>query len=294
MATFDGWEEQLYGHRLPNRPDTLCHFRTKGSKNGVRRYQLEDGTWTPLGLKERKAREGWGEQRRAARAERKAARAEKKATATAERNARIEALKEKRRQNDISKLSDTELQKKLDRVKMEMDYKEMTKSPILKTGERIVKFVLDYKVRKTEAEAELQKAVLENNRVRADMVRSREMTKKAASDARAAKYNADKAKQEAKEKEWDVRGGLNYERKAALKNAKTNYRGTTIWGAIGKNLNNLTKYRQEVRMNPLEMAKHRRAVEMGKIALQRDWAKAFAAANGGSNSDEKKKKDKKK
>ena len=48
MATtrFDDWEGEY-----------LAHFRTKGSKNGVRRYQQEDGTWTPLGLRERKARE---------------------------------------------------------------------------------------------------------------------------------------------------------------------------------------------------------------------------------------------
>ena len=49
---FDSWESGEY----------LCHFRTKGSKNGVRRYQQEDGTWTPLGLERRKAREGWGDE----------------------------------------------------------------------------------------------------------------------------------------------------------------------------------------------------------------------------------------
>lgn len=33
----------------------LSHSRTPGSKNGVRLYQNEDGTWTPLGLERRRA-----------------------------------------------------------------------------------------------------------------------------------------------------------------------------------------------------------------------------------------------
>lgn len=33
----------------------LIHFRTPGSKNGERRYQYEDGTWTPEGLERRRS-----------------------------------------------------------------------------------------------------------------------------------------------------------------------------------------------------------------------------------------------
>lgn len=33
----------------------LMHYRTKGSKNGERNYQNEDGTWTDLGLERRRA-----------------------------------------------------------------------------------------------------------------------------------------------------------------------------------------------------------------------------------------------
>lgn len=33
----------------------LAHARTPGSKNGERKYQNEDGTWTPLGLERRRA-----------------------------------------------------------------------------------------------------------------------------------------------------------------------------------------------------------------------------------------------
>lgn len=35
--------------------DFLCHSRTKGSKNGVRLYQNEDGTYTELGKQRRRA-----------------------------------------------------------------------------------------------------------------------------------------------------------------------------------------------------------------------------------------------
>ena len=34
--------------------NSLTHWRTPGSKNGRRRYQNEDGTWTPLGLERRR------------------------------------------------------------------------------------------------------------------------------------------------------------------------------------------------------------------------------------------------
>lgn len=33
----------------------LMHYRTKGSKNGERLYQYEDGRWTPLGLERRRS-----------------------------------------------------------------------------------------------------------------------------------------------------------------------------------------------------------------------------------------------
>lgn len=39
----------------------LYHHGTKGQKHGVRRYQTTNGTWTPLGLARRRAREGDGD-----------------------------------------------------------------------------------------------------------------------------------------------------------------------------------------------------------------------------------------
>lgn len=280
MSTFDGWETRLYGDAMALPSSELMHFRTKGSKNGVRRYQTESGAWTPLGLKERKAREGWGESRRerkaakkVAKAERKAAKAEKKATRTAERKQRMANFKEQRQKNDIGKLTDAELKKKLERVRMEQEYKEMTKSPLLKTGEKLFNSILDYKARSTEAKANLARAKLDNNRVMADIIRAKEATKTAKENKVSEKYKAKSAKANAVKQKWDTKGGLKTERKKDLLNAKTNYRGTTIRGAIGKHFNNMAKYRQELRMNPIEAKKHQRAKEMAEIALEKDRQK---------------------
>lgn len=312
MTTFDGWETQLYGDviALPGQlsEDELMHFRTRGSKNGVRRYQTPSGEWTPLGLKERRIREGWGESRaerkaarRVARAERRAARAERRAekySARIERKAakasakaeRIAAEKERRRKNNLSQLTDEEMRKRLERVKMEQEYKELTKSPILKTGERIFNSVLDYKARQAEAKVGLAKATLENNRVKADVIRAKEARKKAVYDSKSAAYNAKQAQSEAKKKMWDTKGGLAKEREAQLINAKTNYRGTTLLGAIGKHANNTAKYRQELRMNPIEAKKHQRTIELTKLQLERDKEKTKQAQAGGGNDENKKKK----
>ena len=143
MSTFDGWETRLYGDAmaLPN-GDELMHFRTKGSKNGVRRYQTESGEWTPLGLKERKAREGWGDSKRASRAEKKAAKLSRKIEKRENRKARVAAAKQaviqKRASKNLKGVSDEELQRRINRIKKEIEYKELTRSPILKAGEKMV------------------------------------------------------------------------------------------------------------------------------------------------------------
>ena len=200
MATtrFDDWEGEY-----------LAHFRTKGSKNGVRRYQQEDGTWTPLGLRERKAREGWGDgdERSTSRAEKKAAKAEAKAEkkaakaeAKAERAAvraeNIAALKEKRRLNDVSQLSDAELKAKIERVKMEQEYKELTKSPLLKAGETLVSNYLTNKALKAERAYEEKKSKVEYER---EMSKLKEVTeqKKLQSEADKSRSEADKSRAEA-------------------------------------------------------------------------------------------------
>ena len=168
MATFDGWEDQLYG------PNTLAHFRTKGSKNGVRRFQNEDGTWTPLGLKERKEREGWGDRK-----ERRTAKRTAKVERRAQRAARIEAYREQRKKNNPKNMSDEELQKKIARLKMEQEYRELAKSPLLKAGEKLAKAYFEAKDRKLKQENERMNL----------MIRDRESKAKLA-NAKAANVNA--------------------------------------------------------------------------------------------------------
>lgn len=223
MATFDGWEAQLYG------PNTLAHFRTKGSKNGVRRFQNEDGTWTPLGLRERKAREGWGDKEA-----RRAAKREAKAERKAQKAARIEAYREQKRKSNVKTMTDEELRQKIERAKLETEYRELTRSPVLKFGEKMLNGYMNYRVKKEEAESAKARFALDAKRIEADIIRSKEQTKRAAQEAKKAKSEADKMKS-------DVSGGLKFARKAELKKAKTEYRGTTLRGnltrAIGTKIN---------------------------------------------------------
>lgn len=224
MATFDGWEAQLYG------PNTLAHFRTRGSKNGVRRYQTESGEWTPLGLRERKKREGWGEGRRAARAERKAARAEKRAANAAARKERMDTYKEKKRSSNPKTMTEAELRKKIERLKLEQEYKELKKSPVLTTGAKLITSILDYKNNKATREFERKKLQIEHDKVLAEVTKAKENTKRAQADARKAANEAEKMKA-------DVKGGLTYERQATLKRAKIDWKATTLHGGIIRRIN---------------------------------------------------------
>lgn len=192
MATFDGWDAPLYGYSLPNGQDTLAHFRTKGSKNGVRRYQNEDGTWTPLGLRERKAREGWGDgDRKTRRAEKRLAKAERRQARRDARDQRIAAYKEKKRQNSLKGLSDEELRQRISRLKMEQEYKELSKSPVLKTGEKLVSSILEYRSKKEQRDIERTKQAIELERIKTERT-------KALSEAKVARSEAEKSRNELK------------------------------------------------------------------------------------------------
>lgn len=213
MTTFDGW----------NSPNSLMHFRTKGSKNGVRRFQQKDGTWTPLGLQQRKAREGWGD-RKARRAQRHLERAERHQARREARAAARAAYAEKRRQNSLKGLTDAELQKKINRLKMEQEYKELSRSPILKAGESLVKSYFEAKD-KAIARAE-KKAQLENNRINAQ--------------ANLAKAQAQKA--EAKNELISHLSGTSRKKaKAELKKVKNEERKHTIRGAISESVGNVLR-----------------------------------------------------
>lgn len=261
MATFDEWN-------VPQ--NSLMHFRTKGSKNGVRRFQNEDGTWTPLGLRERKEREGWGDEgtsRKERRAQRQLARAERHQARRQARAEAREAAAERRRKNSLKGLTDAELQQKINRLKMEQEYKELSKSPLLKTGEKLVTSILEYQGNKEQREIEKKRQEIQLEQIRMQKIQAKEGSKRAASEAQAAKY-------EAKKKKFDVKGGLVKERQAQLVNAKTNYRGTTIWGAIGKRANNRAKYIQENRMNPIEANKAARTARQMQLNNEREKFKA--------------------
>ena len=155
--TFDGWDTPQ---------DSLMHFRTKGSKNGIRRYQTKSGAWTPLGLAERKAREGWGNGGKKTRAEKRLARAERRISrrkAVADFKA---ARAEKKRKNSLKGLSDADLQKKINRLKMEEQYKELTKSPLLKAGEKLLTSYFNAKEKQLEREAKRAELVVRQQEAR--------------------------------------------------------------------------------------------------------------------------------
>lgn len=206
-------------------PDTLAHFRTKGSKNGVRRYQQPDGTWTPLGLRERRIREGFGE-RRAARKEARAKRREEKAAAkAAERSRRAEELakfNEKRRLSNPKTMTDEELRKGIERKKMEQEYRELNRNPLLKTAGNLVQ---NYMKNKAEAEkAKERQYQNETNRIRA-----------------MAEYNKAKAeRQKAKSDMVDsLTGAKRMEAKAGLLKQKTEWTKHTISGAIRQSVHDI-------------------------------------------------------
>lgn len=174
MSTFDGWETQLYGDvlALPGR-DELMHYRTKGSKNGVRRYQTESGEWTPLGLKERKAREGWGERRATRRVEKAARKLEQRENRKARAAAAKEARIKKRAAKDIKNLSDQELQSRINRIKKEIEYKELTRSPVLKAGEKLVTNYLNGKEKKLERDMKRAELVVRQEEARQKTIASK-------------------------------------------------------------------------------------------------------------------------
>lgn len=261
MATFDGWDTPQ---------NSLMHFRTKGSKNGVRRFQNEDGTWTPLGLRERKEREGWGDEgtsRKERKAQRQLARAERHQARRQARAEAREAAAERRRKNSLKGLTDAELQQKIARLKMEQEYKELSKSPLLKTGEKLVTYILEYQSKKEQREMEKNRQVLQLEQLRTQKIQAKEGSKRVAFEAKRARY-------EAKKQKFDTKGGLAKARRAQLVNAKTNYRNTTIWGSIGKRANNRAKYIQENRMNPIEANKAARTARQMQLNNEREKFKA--------------------
>lgn len=248
-ARFDDWEGQY-----------LAHFRTKGSKNGVRRYQTESGEWTPLGLRERAKREGWGDGEKQAR---KAARAEKRAAASAARKERIAAYKEEKRKNNPKMMTDEELRAKIERAQLEKEYREITKSPARQLGEKLISGYFNYRNKREERREAKDARIYE-------MMKMKEQTKqaeirKAETEARskadAARAEADKAK--AATDKLDIEKGTRMKQlKLDTKRANSTL---TIHGGIMRAINSMTVSRAERRSRAKE---GRRAVN--KLFRTRD------------------------
>lgn len=236
--TFDGWDARYYGDCLTYGQDSLMHFRTKGSKNGIRRYQNPDGTWTELGLKERRIREGFGERLAARREARKARRIEKKAARAAIRSANWErAMKykaeqaEQKRLRNPKRMTNDELKNGIERLKMEQEYRELSKSPLLKTGEKFVENYFKYKAAKEEAAEKKEERRFQYAKLNAERANTRTRAK---ADIKKAEADKARAKADLAEVNKGHKGAAN---KAKLIGAKLAYRNTTIRGGIGKFIN---------------------------------------------------------
>lgn len=217
--TFDAWEGGVY---CPD--DVLMHWGIPGMKHGRRRYQNEDGTWTEQGLAERRKREGFGESRAERKAERKAARADRK---EARRAAKVQALEEwteKRRQKNVKNLTDDEIKAKIARLKLEQEYKELSKSPLLKMGETLFNTYMEAQDKKIDREE--KKVKLENDRINA----LKELTK-----AQAQKKEA------TNEFISQISGTSRKKAKAELKKVKNEERKNTIRGAISSGIGNIIR-----------------------------------------------------
>lgn len=103
----------------------LYHWGIKGQKWGVRRYRNEDGSLTEEGKK-----------RYAKRVERTS----KIRNLTGSRN--TSSLKEARSRN-IEEMSDQELQRYINRLNLERNYRSLTKKDLMK-GNKIARDILTY------------------------------------------------------------------------------------------------------------------------------------------------------
>ena len=217
--TFDAWETGI-------RPssNTLIHWGIPGMKHGRRRYQNEDGTWTEAGLAARRKREGFGEKKEARR-EHKAARKEARAQARA---ANVEA----RRKRNVKNLTDDELKARIKRLELEQEYRELNKSPLLKTGEQLVGKYLDYKGNQQQRAVERNRQIIELERLKTQQLQAKENTKQSRNRIRISRNEASKAKQDMLAMRADVKGGKKYSRKAELVKAKTERRNSGLLGLL--------------------------------------------------------------
>lgn len=288
--TFDAWEVEIHSSE-----DVLMHFGTPGMKHGRRRYQNEDGTWTDVGLAERKKREGWGERRikrKAARAERREARrasrteqrAERKAARAEARDRFVQKMKERTNKHSLEGLTDAQLKARIDRVKMEMEYKELTRSPVIKSAEKFVSNYLKNKAEKAERDYQDRKTILARKH---ELEILKEQTKQAEirSNADKERAEADKARaaadrERANTDRIDIEKGT---RLVRLKNERRNLKlqgkrmrsDTTILGGVRKLVNKTLSGRgdqvaDEMRGMSEVRTAYRRGKTDAKIAIKQN------------------------
>lgn len=241
--SFDAWEAGI-------RPssDSLMHWGIPGMKHGRRRYQNEDGTWTRAGLEARRKREGFGERRKERKAARKAARAERLA---------------KKRANDVRYMSDEELRKRIDRLKLEKEYKDMKRSPLIDQGAKLVGKYIDYKNAQAQREVDLNRQKIEMARIKSETAKSKDRIKITANEAK-------KAKSETAKTKYDVKGGLKIARKKDLKQVKLDYKNSTIRGGIAKRINTALTSGKKQQYEALRKAKAETEVNAMKSEAARN------------------------
>jgi len=99
--------------------DAIMHSRTKGSKNGDRRYQYEDGSLTPLGVEHQR-------EMRRARAEAMGKGLSDAAKQVSEAGKNLPTTRGRYERKNYSKLSNQDLEKRIRRLELEDRYGQLT------------------------------------------------------------------------------------------------------------------------------------------------------------------------
>ena len=241
--TFDAWELSI---RPSN--DYLAHHGIRGMKHGRNRYQNEDGTWTEEGLRRRRQREGFGEGKEERKAAKAAARTEKKEARKAARAEAKAAYQEERRKKNVKKLTDEELKNRIERLKMENEYRELKRSPLVKSGEQFISDYLKnraakeeraYSEKQTKLAREHEMAKLKEQTEQAK-IRANADTERAKADT--ARANADKTRAETDR--FDIEKGtrmvkLKNEGKSLKLQNKRYVSDNTVRGGVKKMINKL-------------------------------------------------------
>ena len=212
MTTFTSWDTELYHHGI------------KGQEHGVRRYQNEDGSLTPLG----RIHYGYGQIK-----ERRAQRKE-------ERKQR----REERKASNIKNMSEADLRKAINRKKLELEYKELTKSKRFEKGlslvDKLSSAYIENKKRKDEAIQKANEQKLEKQRLEVEQKRLE--VEKTKADAAEQQAIAEKNKSKLDLEKLETRAGRRMlareaktpliKAKAELRRAKLDQRKSKLWSRV--------------------------------------------------------------